>query len=517
MGVWREGKGWCFCGGERAERLKGSLVSCKGPAMASISSGAGRGDGTGFLIHPNLLLTTHGTLSSVTAAEAVEIQLKLGRLPARLAPYRFFISSSVLDLTIVGLDAADAKTNSQGHQPYYLKTCGNPSLDLGSTVYLLSHNDKKELVVGEGKVVIATDNLIKLLAEGRTWCPGSAGFDAQGNLALMICDPMRLASSPNVRSSSASSSSSLTCKGDTSLLFGIPIPIICDWLHQHWEGSLDELTKPKLPLIRLLSTGQKSEHSCSFSQRQIFKPEEEQENISSSAHIAVKSIFQQGSSSTAIVGANGKGISTPEIYESPRITSVPIRRKDNAAVQLLDINFPPRAPKSIALPLPLKQLLPEQSENISHDSKPENLSVEDDCCSVVQSSSSPLDVSELPNEGEGFSSGGETMYSAETMESRNIPSPPKESKFHHVGRSQSCVNYGRWASGQRSTTKRKGVLQKQHSMLPVRKAHSYAAALTHKSHEYYSPTVSSSMKKRNGSDQPPVRSQKNVLQLSPRC
>ncbi|KAH0462651.1 hypothetical protein IEQ34_010226 [Dendrobium chrysotoxum] len=543
MGVWREGKGWCFCGGGRTERLRGSLLSCKGPAMASISSGAGRGEGTGFLIHPNLLLTTHGTLSSVTAAEDVEIQLNQGRFPARLVPYRsvcysnlyflnyvsimassvtfafmandngsvFFITSSVLDLTIVGLDAAVTKTNSQGHHPSYLKTCGNPSLGLGSTVYLLSYTNKKELVIGEGKVVVATDNLIKLFAEGRTWSPGSAGFDAQGNLALMICDPMKLASSPTGKSSSASSSSSLTCKGDSSMLFGIPIPIICDWLHQHWEGSLDELSKPKLPLIRLLSTGQKSEHSCSFSQRQIFKPEEEDANISSSAHVAGKSKFQLGSSSSARLG-----ISTPEIYESPKITSGPIRRKENATVQLLDINFPPRAPRSIVLPKPLKQPLPEPSENIRYDSKPENPSIEDDRRSEVQSCSSPMEVSELPNEGEGFSSGEETMYSAETMESRNIPSPPKESKFNPVGRSQSCVNYSRWASSQRDTTKRRGMLQNQHSMIPVRKAQSYAAALTHKSREYYSPTVSSSMKKRNGSDQPPIRSRKNVLELSPR-
>ncbi|PKU84670.1 uncharacterized protein LOC110093119 [Dendrobium catenatum] len=515
MGVWREGNGWCFCGGGRTERLMGSLLSCKGPAMASISSGAGRGDGTGFLIHPNLLLTTHGTLASVTAAEDVEIQLNQGRFPARLVPYRFFITSSVLDLTIVGLDAAVTKPNSQGHHPSYLKTCGNPSLGLGSAVYLLSYTDKKELVIGEGKVVVATDNLIKLFAEGRTWSPGSAGFDAQGNLALMICDPMKLASSPTGKSSSASSSSSLTCKGDSSMLFGIPIPIICDWLHQHWEGSLDELSKPKLPLIRLLSTGQKSEHSCSFSQRQIFKPEDQEDaNISSSAHVTGKSKFQLGSSSSANVVAIGQGISTPEIYESPKITSGTIRRKETATVQLLDINFPPRAPRSIVLPKLLKQPLPEPNENIRYESKPENPSMEDDCCSEVQSCSSPLEVSELPNEGEGFSSGEETMYSAETMESRNIPSPPKEiSKFNPVGRSQSCVNYSRWESSQRNTTKRREMLQNQHRMIPARKAQSY---ITHKSREYYSPTVSSSMKKRNGSDPPPIRSRKNVLQLSPR-
>lgn len=106
MGVWREGNGWCFCGGGRTERLMGSLLSCKGPAMASISSGAGRGDGTGFLIHPNLLLTTHGTLASVAAAEDVEIQLNQGRFPARLVPYRSVCYSNLYFLNYVSIMAS---------------------------------------------------------------------------------------------------------------------------------------------------------------------------------------------------------------------------------------------------------------------------------------------------------------------------------------------------------------------------------------------------------------------------
>ncbi|EHA8589106.1 hypothetical protein COCNU_scaffold008027G000020 [Cocos nucifera] len=552
MGVFGEGSGWCFCsGGGRSERVKGCMLATKGPAFASISgAGGGGGAGTGFLIHRNLLLTTHANLPSVAAAEAAEIRLFNGRLPARLVPHRFFITSSVLDLTIVGFDTVDADSASQGQQPHHLKTCCNPSLDLGSVVYLLGHTDKKELMVGEGKVVIATDNLIKLSTDGGTWCPGSAGFDVQGNLAFMVCDPMKLASSPTARSSSASSSSSLSWKKDLPMQFGIPIPIICDWLNQHWEGSLDEVSKPKLPLIRLMSSGQKNEHSCtSFTMRRVFKSTEEEFDDVSSSQIASKSIHQIGLTSSANIkdsqgenqlvalrAGHEQGIPILEIFETPRLTSGPIHSKEHAPVQLLDINFPPTAPRSIVLPLPLKQLfsnqnnveepklgnpsretghaiweVPQANSEADHKVLPVGPCPED-CYSEVQSSSSPLEVSEFRNEGDGLSSGEETMYSAETMESRNFPSP-KENNFQHVGRSQSCVNYSRWNSTLRNSAARRGALQKQCTIIPVRKTRSQA--VPQRSHDYFSPTVSSSMKKRNGTEQP-MRPRQSVVQVSPR-
>ncbi|XP_073098499.1 uncharacterized protein [Elaeis guineensis] len=555
MGVFGERSRWCFCSrGGRSERVKDSIFATKGPAFAAISTGGGGAGcgGTGFLIHRNLLLTTHANLPSVAAAEAAEVRLCHGRLSARLVPHRFFITSSVLDLTIVGLDTVDADSTSQGQHPNCLKTCCNPSLDLGSVVYLLGRIDKKELIVGEGKVAIATDNLIKLSTDGMTWCPGSAGFDVQGNLAFMICDPMKLSSSPTARSSSASSSSSLSWKKDLPMQFGIPMPIICDWLHQHWEGSLDEVSKPKLPLIRLVSSGQKSEHSCaSFTMRQVFKSTKEENDVPSSSQIASKSIYQTGSSSITnakvpqredppvdLRAAHELGIPTPDIFESPELTSEPVRKKEHAPAQLLDINFPQRAPRSIVLPLPLKQLF--SNENNVEEPKHGNPSREngsptwevpranseadhqvllvgrcqEDCCSEVQSSSSPLEVSKLRNEGDVSSSGEETMYSAETMESRNFPSP-KENKFQHGGRSQSCKNYSRWNSTQRNSAARNGTLQKQRTIIPVRKTRSQAAALPQRSHDYFSPTVSSSKKKRNSSEQL-IRPRQSVVQVSSR-
>ncbi|KAA8550604.1 hypothetical protein F0562_002288 [Nyssa sinensis] len=544
------GESWCFCnGGGKTERMKATIFSGKSPAMARIVSG-GTVSGTGFLIHRNLLLTTHVNLPSAATAEAAEIRLQNGAA-AILFPHRFFITSSVLDLTIVGLDVMDGDSNVQGQQPHYLKTCSKPNLDLGSIIYLLGYTEKKELTVGEGKVVIATDNLIKLSTDGVTWSPGSAGFDVQGNLAFMVCDPMKLATSPNTKSSSTSSSSSSSWKKDLPMQFGIPIPIICNWLNQHWEGSLDELNKPKLPLIRLMSATQKSEHSCaSFTMRQVFKSvEPENDGTLSSSNTISKPTDQPGPISSAVANtfegetrirdphaaAHVQGIPTTEIYESPKLTSVAIQKNKNTQIQLLDINFPPSVAKTRGLPQPSKRLAPYSDENcvkelpVQHPVREEEQfsyrrqagSMEDaeiastssvnGVQSEVQSSSSPINVSEVHS---GYSSEGETtMYSAETAESRNYPSP-REGKFQQVGRSQSCVNYNRWGAAQRNPVAQRALLEKQRSSIQGRKMYSQGAT-SQRSNDYFSPTVSFIMKKRNSSE-PPNRPRQSAVHLSPR-
>ncbi|KAB1214489.1 hypothetical protein CJ030_MR5G010379 [Morella rubra] len=547
MGVISES--WCFCKGVgKSERMKAAIFSSKASAMAGIS-----GAGTGFLIHRNLLLTTHANIPSVAAAESSEIRLQNG-VSASLFPHRFFITSSVLDLTIVGLDAIDGDSNAQGHQPHHLKTCSKPNLDLGSVVYLLGYTEKKELTIGEGKVVIATDNLIKLSTDGVIWRPGSAGFDVQGNLAFMICDPMKLASSPNTKSSSTSSTSSSSWKKDLPMQFGIPIPIVCDWLNQHWEGSLDELNKPKMPIIRLMSAGQKSEHSCaSFSLRQVFKSTEANyDGTPSSSNIISKAMDLPGPSCSApanngeretptndLHATHVQGIPTPEIYESPKLTSVPVRRKENVQIQLLDINFPPKMAKAAVLPQPTKQLSLYSDENSFKELPPQSPLREDEtqdgggtspgadveiastgsvnraAQSEVQSSSSPIEVSEMQN---GYGSEGETMYSAETAESRNYTSP-REGKFQQVGRSQSCVSYNRSGIVQRNSMARRELLEKQRSFIHGRKMYSQAAT-SQRSNDYFSPTVSSIMKKRNNLEQPnrprPSASRPSAVYSSPR-
>ncbi|OAY32832.1 uncharacterized protein LOC110629463 isoform X1 [Manihot esculenta] len=545
MGVLIES--WCFCKGVgKSERMKAAIFSSKGPAMATISCSSNGAFGTGFLIHRNLLLTTHVNIPSVAAGESSEIRLQNG-VAASLVPHRFFITSSVLDLTIVGLDDMDGDSSAQGQQPHYLKTCSKPNLDLGSVVYFLGYTEKEELTIGEGKVVIATDNLIKLSTDGIIWSPGSAGFDVQGNLAFMICDPMKLATSPNTKSSSTSSSSSTSLKKDSPTQFGIPIPIICDWLNQHWEGNLDELTKPKLPIIRLMSTGQKSEHSCaSFTLRPVFKSTDvDNDGTPSSSNTISKPGDQHGPGCSGVANiaeeenittepqaVHVQGILTPEIYESRKLTAAPIRKKESSQVQLLDINFPPRT-KATVQP-PHNQLPPNSDENCVKELPLQSPSGGDqisdtgiDCPeadpeiastgsvngpqSEVQSSSSPLEVSEMHN---GYSSEEETMYSAETAESRNYPSP-REGRFQHMGRSQSCVSHNRWGNAaHRNPAARRAILEQQRSLIHGRKMHSQGAT-SQRSNDYFSPTVSSRMKKRNNSEQP-TKPKQSAVHSSPR-
>lgn len=526
--------------------MKASIFSGKGPAMARIGA-----SGTGFLIHRNLLLTTHVNLPSVAAAESAEIRLQNG-VAASLFPHRFFITSSVLDLTIVGLDAIDEETGAPVSHAQYLKTCSKSNLDLGSVVFLLGYTENGELNVGEGKVAIATDNLIKLSTDGVTWSPGSAGFDIHGNLAFMVCDPMKLATSPNTKSSTTSSSSSSSWKKDLPMQFGIPIPIICDWLNQHWEGNLDDLSKPKLPIIRLMSAGQKSEHSCaSFTMRRVFKStEDETDGTPTSSNKVSKPIEQNGASCSGVANnsedepvtsnppaaAHVQGIPTPEIYESPKLTSVPVR-KESTQIQLLDINFPPRIAKVTASPQPARRTHSNSDENHVKEPNEEHQMIEDrasdrghsgpiasiyksstgsvnGAASEVQSSTSQINITDVHHE---YSSEGETtMYSAETAESRNYPSP-REGRFHYVGRSQSCVNYNRWGPVQKHPVARRTMIEKQRSFMQARKVYSQGA-MSNRSNDYFSPTVSSIMKKRNSMEQQqqPNRSRQSAAYSSPR-
>lgn len=529
------------------------LSSSSSSSTPASSSGA---TGTGFLIHRNLLLTTHGKLPSVNAAETAEIRLQNG-VPATLVPHRFFITSSVLDLTIVGLDTVDGDSNTPGHQPQYLKLFSKPNLELGNTVYLLGHAEKKELTIGEGKVVIATDNLIKLSTEGFMWSPGSAGFDSQGNLAFMICDPMKLATSPNTKSSTTSSSSSASWKKDLPMQFGIPMPVIFDWLNQHWEGSLDDVSKPKLPLMRLVSGGHKSEHSCaSFSMRQVFKAIEDVEGTPSSSNTVSKPRQQPGEGCPAAAQTSKEekvisqphstthmqGILTPEIYESPKVTADPIKK--DPLIQLLDINFPPKVSRAAKAPptQTSRELLPGSGENYVNETpekgkkQMQTSSIEEhkqvetrkaivdvqneevestgsvgDAHSEAQSSCSPVALSGVRDDQ---SSEVETLYSAETAESRNYTSP-REGKFQPVGRSQSCVSYNRWGPIHRNPVARRSSLETQRSFMQPRKTFSQGAP-AHKTMDYFSPTVSSVMKKRNNMEQQPRRPRPAALHSSPR-
>ncbi|XP_042452629.1 uncharacterized protein LOC122037253 isoform X1 [Zingiber officinale] len=72
--------------------MKDNIFSSKGLALASISvvgGCGGGGAGTGFLIHRNLLLTTHAYLPSTAVAEETEIQLFRGCTVGRLVPQSY--------------------------------------------------------------------------------------------------------------------------------------------------------------------------------------------------------------------------------------------------------------------------------------------------------------------------------------------------------------------------------------------------------------------------------------------
>lgn len=88
MGGLRES--WCFCKGvSKSERMKGAIFTGKNQAMVTITTNAANGvSGTGFLIHRNLLLTTHANLPSAVAAASSEIRMHNG-VAATLVPQRY--------------------------------------------------------------------------------------------------------------------------------------------------------------------------------------------------------------------------------------------------------------------------------------------------------------------------------------------------------------------------------------------------------------------------------------------
>jgi hypothetical protein len=438
-------------------------------------------------------------------------------LPAGVFLFRFFITSPILDLTIVGFDLVDDESSSHGQQPHFLKTCLNPTLDLGSTILVLGHK-RRDLAVGDGKVVIGTDNLIKFSTDEALWHPGSAGFDMHRNLAFMVCDPMKLAPSTPTGYASASSTALLATKKDVPTQFGIPIPAVCEWLKQHWNGSLEDVSKPMMTPARLTSSGERSRRSSLGNLRCLKTMEREGSDIFSSSQIPPRPTWQHASCSSAsakISYGQKDSIDSYSFQEQHELTSKLYKPKNEQAASLMDINFPPEHPRSIHLPLPLKQMMPDEDKieaknSVPKESRPSNVRIncdalhnvayQENCWSEVQSGSSPPEISELGDERDGFSSGEETMYSAETQESRNIPSP-KEKKTDKVGKSQSFVNHSKWDSP-KSVESSKGPSTRSHTLIPLRKPHLQAAAISQKSQDYFSPTVSSNMKKRNLSQIP---------------
>ncbi|CAH8354862.1 unnamed protein product [Eruca vesicaria subsp. sativa] len=94
---------------------------------------------------------------------------------------------------------------------------------------------------------------------------------------------------------------------------------------------------------------------------------------------------------------------------------------------------------------------------------------------VISSSPPPPEAHHYVYHNHGCSSEEETMYSAETAESRNYPTPPAKCHHERVGRSQSCViTSGRWGTPQKSLSGRRAMLEKQRSFV-----HGYGLHLPH--------------------------------------
>ncbi|KAH9298862.1 hypothetical protein KI387_030544, partial [Taxus chinensis] len=297
---------WCFCGYScdgpgGSERIRGGVLSNKG-AVVSINS-----TGTGILIHRALILTTHGNLPSITAAEDSEILVtRISSVDSqdyrrKLAPERFFITNSVLDLTIVACDSTEIEVV----QPLCLQKSVAPCLDFGRGVYLLgrqvTEEQENELMIGDGKITVGTDTLIKFSTDGVIWSPGSAGFDIHGNLAFMICDPMKLVSASQRKRSSATT----FWRKDLPKQFGIPVAVIRHWLNQNWRGNIEELDRPRIP-VRL-------------------KPRRKERSTESSSNsITLKRVHKENGESLEFSDDSEKDI-FKHMGEDEEVTSTPVR------------------------------------------------------------------------------------------------------------------------------------------------------------------------------------------------
>lgn len=274
----------CLCGHLCAEpgcseKIRESVLSNKG-AIVSINS-----TGSGILIHGALVLTTHGTLPSITAAEDSDILVTRMSNAAdsqdyrrSLAPERFFITNSVLDLTVVACDPTEVEVV----QPLCLQNSVAPLLDFGRAVYLLgrqlTEEQGEDLMVGDGRITVGTDTLIKFSTDGAVWSPGSAGFDIHGNLAFMVCDPMKLVSAPQRKRISATA----FWKKDFPKQFGIPVPVIRHWLNQNWRGSIEELDRPRIPSRLKFRHKERSTESSSSSLKLKRVHKENEQSVESS-------------------------------------------------------------------------------------------------------------------------------------------------------------------------------------------------------------------------------------------
>eukprot|EP01018_Ginkgo_biloba_P033306 Gb_18622 [translate_table: standard] len=271
---------WCFCphalsDPSKSAEVRQSVYSNNG-AIVSLKLKENSKTGTGILIHRMVVLTTHGTLPSIAAAKGTELLIRNSENNRKkLDPERFFVTSEALDITAVACDGINTETL----QTLCLDNTNDPFLSSGRRVYLLGRHQnqlEKDVMMGDGRITVETEPFIKFCADGEIWSPGSAGFDIWGNLAFMICDPMKLVGGMDSRRRKF-----FSWKKDRPKQFGITVPMIKKWLKENWNDSIEDLDKTRVP--KRVKKASKKQESLEISRNSgrpigIYKQKEEQES-----------------------------------------------------------------------------------------------------------------------------------------------------------------------------------------------------------------------------------------------
>ncbi|EFJ29420.1 hypothetical protein SELMODRAFT_410313 [Selaginella moellendorffii] len=197
------------------------VVATKKPSIVLLShlnNGTEDGEGIGIIIRKNVILTSHGTIPSVSSAKEGEMALSypaMGCCPTqttlkqKLLPSKFFITNPALDITAIACDDVSPVVPlnielSQGRGP----------IGVDAKVYILGASQgskpstSRNLKVGEGRVTMEGDSIVKFSTEGEAWLSGSAGFTRQGQFAFMVCQPRRFSRAASMESSTSAASSS---------------------------------------------------------------------------------------------------------------------------------------------------------------------------------------------------------------------------------------------------------------------------------------------------------------------
>ncbi|XP_024531280.1 uncharacterized protein LOC112346473 [Selaginella moellendorffii] len=173
------------------DEVKKSLIA-RGSSVVSVDSS----DGFGIIISKDVILTTSSTFPDPAAAEGATVNVRTppaASLELKLWPQRFFVTNRDLDLTLVACDPIT--TSDVSPLMSDASKISRQSLEAGSKVYILGYprgskmGSKSSAALGEGRVTVKEDKFLRIQTDGLVWASGSAGFNEQGQLAFVICNP----------------------------------------------------------------------------------------------------------------------------------------------------------------------------------------------------------------------------------------------------------------------------------------------------------------------------------------